>query len=169
MSSVPPQSSQRHLVKSTFRIYQNTQYVWTSNYNSQDTSRHGLVADERASAATPLPGRPVARQCCAAESIVRLRGAGLDVVRDAPCMFTPRSAACFRRVSVAAGRAGEQLPDAAAGFRGTRTHVNFAAGARLVRLRGADDAGAARHLSFLCFLRFGVACGSAFCALRELG
>ena len=29
------------------------------------------------------------------------------------------------------------------------THVNFAAGARLVRLRGADDAGAARHLSFL--------------------
>ena len=33
------------------------------------------------------------------------------------------------------------------------THVDLAAGARLVRLRGADDAGAPRHLS-LFLLRF---------------
>ena len=46
------------------------------------------------------------------------------------------------------------------------THVDLAAGARLVRLRGADDAGAPRHLSFLAFW---VACGSAFWALPELG
>ena len=100
----------------------------------------------------------------AAKSIICLSGAGLHLVRDALVhIYSSLSGMFSEFVPVSTRGAGEQASGRGGGrFEARVADVDLAARARLVRLRGADDAGAPRHLS--CF--FPSSCGGA---LESLG